>query len=181
VIVSTQSDGGTGPDGGLSAAEDFGVFYRREFAPVVRLAYVLTGRIDLAEEAAQDAFLAAYQRWDRIAAYDDPGAWVRRVATNRCISGFRKRRSELRALLRLSRRPAPPDEIAESDSELWAAVRSLPPRQAQVLALIFVEDRSIANVAGLIGCGEETARTHARRGRLSLARKLQITGQENDQ
>ena len=41
----------------------FDDFYRTEYAAAVRLAWTLTGRQDVAEEIAQDAFLAAHRRW----------------------------------------------------------------------------------------------------------------------
>ena len=83
--------------------EDFAVFYRREYVPVVRLAYTLTGRWEVAEEFARDCFLAAERQWEKVGGYDSPAGWVRRVATNQCISGFHKARHELEALVRLNR------------------------------------------------------------------------------
>jgi RNA polymerase sigma-70 factor (ECF subfamily) len=147
-------------------------FYRSEYAAVVRLAFTLTGRRDLAEELAQDGFLAAHRNWTRVSGYDDPTAWVRRVVANRCTSSGRRHVTGLRLLARLAReRPAEPD-LAEPTDELWSLVRSLPKRQAQVLALTFLEDRSVADIAAVLGCGEETVRTHLRRGRQALAARL---------
>jgi RNA polymerase sigma-70 factor, ECF subfamily len=163
---------------GSDVAEEFVDFYRREYASVVRLTLALTGRYELAEEFAQDAFLAAERRWDHICAYDNPEAWVRRVATNRCVSGFRKATNELRAVAHLGRRRTLRSELPEAGWELWAELRRLPRRQAQVLALMYIEDRTAAQVALLLGCGEETVRTHARRGRLALARLLQLPPEE---
>jgi RNA polymerase sigma-70 factor (ECF subfamily) len=160
--------------------EEFVEFYRREYASVVRLAFVLTGRHELAEEFTQDAFLAAERRWGRIRDYDRPEAWVRRVATNRCVSGFRKASGEVRALARLGRRRSEPVELPEADSELWAALRRLPKRQAQTLALMYIEDRSPTQVALLLGCSEETVRTHVRRGRPALAHLLGLTVEEEE-
>lgn len=161
----------------------FAEFYADEYAAVVRLAFVLTGRGDLAEELAQEAFVAAYRRWPEVSRMDEPAGWVRRVATNRCISSGRRHVTELRlvARLRQTRDPVAPD--MDVDDELWSVLRSLPPRQAQVLALAFVEDRSVAEIAQILGCGQETVRTHLRRGRLAAARKLGLHGsaqKEND-
>jgi RNA polymerase sigma-70 factor (ECF subfamily) len=52
------------------------------------------------------------------------------------------------------------------------AVRRLPRRQRQVIALTLLEDRSISETAEILGCGEETVRTHLRRGRRALAATL---------
>ena len=81
----------------------FDDFYADEYTEVVRLAVMLTGRADVAEELAQDAFVAAYRRWSRVSRYDDPAGWVRRVVTNRCISSGRRYVAELRSVARLTR------------------------------------------------------------------------------
>jgi RNA polymerase sigma factor (sigma-70 family) len=164
-----------------SAVTSFEDFYAAEYAGVVRLAVALTGRADVAEELAQESFVAAYRRWSRVAMLDDPAGWVRRVVTNRCVSSGRRYVTELRLLVRL--RHQRPSEIDHEpiDDELWAAVRSLPRRQAQVVALIFVEDRSVADIARLLGCGEETVRTHLRRGRQAVAQRLGLHSQVEDE
>jgi RNA polymerase sigma-70 factor (ECF subfamily) len=156
-----------------TAPESFEAFYRSEYQTMVRLAFVLTGRADLAEELTQDAFIACYQRWETVSRYEDAEAWMRRVVTNRCISSGRRHLTELRLLVRL-RRERPPEPIVSSQSDrVWAAVRALPRRQAQVLALAFVDDLSVATIAHTLGIGEETVRTHLRRGRASVAAQLE--------
>lgn len=162
------------------AKASFDQFYAANYASIVRMAVALTGRPDLAEELAQEAFLSAYRRWSRVGRLDDPGGWVRRVAINRCVSSGRRYVTELRLLARL-RQERPPKRLDGSvDEELWALVRALPRRQAQVLALAFVEDRSVVDIAVILGCGEATIRTHLRRGRAELARRLAIDGDGAD-
>ena len=70
----------------------------REIRDVVGLSYVLSGSRSGAEDLAQDAFVAAYRLWDRISGYENPGAWVRRVAVNRSISVGRRRLTALASL-----------------------------------------------------------------------------------
>lgn len=153
----------------------FEAFYRGDYAAVVRLAFALTGRRELAEEIAQEGFLAAHRSWDKVSGYEDPSGWVRRVVSNRCTSSGRRHVTGLRLIARLSReRPADP-ELSDQADELWAVVRSLPRRQAQVLAMAFLEDRSIAEIASVLGCGEATVRTHLRRGRQTMAERIRAT------
>ncbi len=157
-------------------AEDmaFDRFFAREYRAVVGLAFVLCGRLDGAEDLTQDAFAAAYRDWARIGTYDDPGGWIRRVVANRAVSLHRRRLVEASALRRLAgRRSVPDTEIAIEDAAVWSAVRSLPRRQAQLMALVYLEDRSVRDAAAILGCGEETAKTHLRRGRAALAKRLQ--------
>lgn len=156
----------------------FEVFYRREYAGVVRLAFTLTGRVDVAEELAQDGFLACHRGWDRISHFDDPAAWVRRVVTNRCISSGRRHVTELRLLAKLGRQRPVAASSSESSERLWEAVRQLPKRQGQVLALAFVEDLDVTAIAATLGIGEETVRTHLRRGRTAIAARLKDLADE---
>ncbi len=156
----------------LAPSGSFDAFYRQEYAGIVRLAFALTGRRDVAEELAQEGFLAAHRRWGRVSGFEDMAGWVRRVVTNRCVSVARRRSTELRLLARLRQeRPGEP-VLGVTSQELWALVRDLPRRQAQVVALSFLEDRSVRDIAEILGCGEESVRTHLRRGRSTLAGRL---------
>lgn len=155
----------------------FEAFYVHEYAGVVRLAMALTGRSDLAEELAQEAFVAAYRRWRRVSQLDSPAGWIRRVVSNKCVSSGRRHVAEIRLLARLRLEREPGRRANELvDDELWEIVRTLPKRQAQVLALAFLEDRSVGSIARILGCGEETVRTHLRRGRLNMAERLGLGG-----
>ena len=150
----------------------FDEFFAAEYRRVVGLAVALCGRRATAEELAQDAFVKAYQRWAVVSTYDDPGAWVRRVVANLATSSLRRRFREARALGRLAtRRPAPVELVLE-DGAFWAAVRRLPRRQAQCIALHYLEDRSTAEVAAVLGISEATVRVHLHRARIELATTL---------
>ena len=151
---------------------DFSTLYRREFHAVVALVFGLSGSRTAAEDLAQDAFAAAHRKWDRVGAYDDPGAWVRRVAMNHAVSGVRRRAAEVRALVRIGGRRELPAPLAERDAEVWKAIRALPVRQAQAVALFYVEDRTVAEIAAVLGCSEGTVKTHLYRARQSLSAAL---------
>ncbi|HEX6581181.1 MAG TPA: SigE family RNA polymerase sigma factor [Actinomycetota bacterium] len=159
----------------VTSSERFEDFYRREFAAVVGLAYALSGSRWAAEDLAQEAFIAAHRNWERLGTYDQPGAWVRRVVANLSVSAFRRRAVEAKALARivLGERPAVP-ELAAEDPEFWHAIRSLPRRQAQVVALYYLEDRPIAEVAEILDVAPGTVKKHLYNGRRSLARRLGI-------
>jgi RNA polymerase sigma-70 factor (ECF subfamily) len=133
---------------------------------------VLTGRLAVAEEMAQDAFLAAFGAWERIRSFDRPDAWVRRVVANKCVSAWRRGATEARLVARLRRERVAEPVIPEPDHDVLRAIRALPGRQRQVLALIVLEDRSVADVAQLLGCSEDSVRTHLRRGRAALAARV---------
>lgn len=160
------------------APEVFEDFYVREYLAVVGLAYALSGSRWGAEDLAQEAFVAAHRDWDRIGHYDNPGAWVRRVVANLSVSAFRRRVAEAKALARIpfGHETSLPD-LADGDPEFWAAIRSLPRRQAQVVALFYLEDRSIAEIAEILDVTLGTVKRHLHDGRRSLARRLR-SGEE---
>lgn len=160
------------------AAENaFADLFRSEHPRLVALVTALTGDRALAEDVAQEALLRAFREWDRIADYERPGAWVRRVAVNLATSAGRRRRSERRALTRVAARPQPTaDDPAANPSDLWARVRDLPARQATALVLFYVGDASVADVARTMECAEGTAKALLHQGRTALAARLDAPG-----
>jgi RNA polymerase sigma-70 factor (ECF subfamily) len=157
-----------------SESLSFDDFYRREHRHVLGLAFVLTGNQWVAEDTAQEAFTAAFRRWRSIVAYDSPGAWVRRVACNRAASVLRRRVREAKALMRLAGRTQTYIELDEGDQAFWQAVRRLPPRQAQVVALYYLEDYSVREISEVLDCSEGTVKTHLSRAREAIARQLRL-------
>ena len=163
----------------------FDALYRDEWSGLVALGWSLTGSWARAEELTQDAFADAYRRWGEVGGLDRPGAWVRRALLNRTASDHRRRGVESRGLARWSSRSAPDTDDAGADRTgdqatdrvgdpaFWAAVRSLPTRQAECVALHYLEDRSIADIAVVLGCKESTVKVHLHRGRTTLAQKLE--------
>jgi RNA polymerase sigma-70 factor (ECF subfamily) len=153
----------------------FADFYRREWRDVVGLGFVLTGDRFVAEELAQEGFVAACRRWDQVGDMDKPGAWVRRVVVNQSVSWFRRRGVERRAMERMGNPGGPADlSVDDRSAEVWAAVRLLPRRQGQTIALVYFDGMSIDEASGVIGCSRETARTHLKRGRKALAARLGV-------
>jgi RNA polymerase sigma-70 factor (ECF subfamily) len=155
--------------------ETFEDFFRREYHAVVALAFALTGRAAAAEELAQDAFLVTYRSWVKVSSYEMPAAFVRRVVANMSVSFRRRLAAEARAMTRVASRPAAwAAPLSAPDADFWRSVRSLPRRQAQVLALRYLEDRSDAEIAHILGCSEATVRVHLHNGRSALALRLGI-------
>jgi len=152
----------------LDPPEPFEVFYRREFVTAVALARALSGPA-LADDVAQEAMLAAYRRWEEVSRLDLPVAWVRRVTVNIATSGLRRRAAEARALLRLGARRGDYAGLDPAHEDFWADVRRLPRRQAQVAALHYVDDLSVADIAVVLDCSEGTVKQHLARARKALA------------
>lgn len=157
----------------MHSTEKFDTFYKRDYSSVVGLAYALSGSRWAAEELAQEAFLAAHRKWDVVGGYDQPGAWVRRVVSNLSTSFVRRRVAEARAMVKLAaRKPEGLIPLGESDAEFWRSVRALPKRQAQVIALHYLEDLSVGEIAETLNLAQGTVKTHLHRGRMQLASNL---------
>ena len=169
-------------DGGSRAVPlpgPFEHFYLQGYPRVVKLAYALSGSRAGAEDIAQEAFLRAYRDWDRVGSYEHQAAWVRRVAANLATSGLRRRLVEARALARLAARREPAlDVLPAENADFWRAVRALPQRQAQAVALYYLEDLSIQQTAAVLDCAEGTVRAHLARARVALARRLGLDAGE---
>ncbi|MEE8457481.1 MAG: SigE family RNA polymerase sigma factor [Acidimicrobiia bacterium] len=161
----------------LRATEPFDRFYEREYRSVVGLAYALSGSRAASEDLAQEAFIAAHRNWEKVGSYDKPEAWVRRVVSNLSVSRFRRRASEMRALTRLAglrHESSPLPELPCEAEEFWSKVRRLPKRQAQVIALHYLEDRPVAEIAEILECSPNTVKVHLHKGRQKLADRLGI-------
>jgi RNA polymerase sigma-70 factor (ECF subfamily) len=164
-----------------AAAAAFDAFARREQQPLVAFAWSLTGSYAVAEEVVQEALASAWQSWDRVAGFDKPGAWARRVVISRCTDRRRRAGREERALARLGgRRQQDVAEPSQPDRELWAAVRDLPERQSHAVALYYLEDLAVADIAEILGCAQGTVKAHLHKGRLALARALGLLDETRD-
>jgi RNA polymerase sigma factor (sigma-70 family) len=173
---------GSGSPGDTAAGQPqrFEEVYLREFTSVFALAYAMSGSRWAAEDIAQDAFVVAHRQWDRVGGYDDPGAWVRRVAANLAVSGVRRRLAEARALVRLAGRQheQPYAALPAEDGDFWRAVRRLPRRQVQVVALVALGDLSTAEVAATLGCSQRTVQVHLQKARATLTERLGLPAEE---
>lgn len=123
-----------------------------------RVAYRLTGDRHVSEELAQEALARAYERWRKIAAYDE--AWTARVTTNLAIGRWR-RRTDVEQ--RLEAGAAADSGLAER-LDLLHALRRLPRRQRAVVVLRYLGDLSEAQVANQLGCSTGAVKQHAHRG-----------------
>jgi len=126
-----------------------------------------------AEEATAEAFARAWSRWSTVRLANSPAAWVVRTAINVNITWWRKRRRELIV-------PDTPDQLPRDDldidHDLVEAVRRLPPRQRQVVALRYFLDLDAETTARELGIARGTVSATLHHALTNL--RLQLTDPE---
>jgi RNA polymerase sigma-70 factor, ECF subfamily len=97
---------------------------------------------------------------------------VRQAVANLANSRFRRLGRESWLLARLRGRRQDFDELAPDDAEFWRAVGALAPRQRAVVALFYVDDRSVAQIAEALGIAAGTVKSTLHDARSALAAAL---------
>lgn len=155
----------------MTEAVGFEAFFRAEQPKLVALGLAMVGDREVARELAQEALVRAYRNWGSVAVYDAPGAWLRRVLINLITDRGRRAASEARALARLHVVDA--YESPEPVDAAWrAAVLALPERQRAVIALHYLEDASIDDVAAVLGIAHGTVKATLASAKKNLRRAL---------
>ncbi|WP_117209748.1 SigE family RNA polymerase sigma factor [Allorhizocola rhizosphaerae] len=151
------------------AEADFREFVEARYAKLLRIAFLLVGDPDEAEDVLQTALLAVLPRWRTM---DHPEAYVRAAMVNHLIGRWRRRRViEVLTGVLPERPTAGPGTDLENRDELWRALQALPGQMRAVLVLRYWEDLSEAETASLLRCSVGTVKSQASRG---LARLRQM-------
>jgi len=159
---------------GQVTGDGFEEFFHREYPKALAMGRALApvDGVDL----TQEAFVRAFREWDTIKEYDIPGAWVRRVMLRLIADQHRSRNRRNRAVARLgalSGVDRPNHDLVTSDDEAWfSAVRALPRRQAEVIALHYIDQLSIAEVAAILEIATGTVKASLSQARAKLRRSF---------
>ena len=148
----------------------FDAFYAAHYLTLTTHLYAYCGDRQEAQDVVQEAFCRALVRWGRICTYDEPVAWVRRVAWNLATSNGRRSRvaAAFRRRLRSEHVPEPSaDRVA-----LVAALRTLPAKQRQAVVLHYIADLPVNDIAAAMGVADGTVKSWLHRGRAALAVQL---------
>jgi RNA polymerase sigma-70 factor (sigma-E family) len=141
----------------VAEESEFDEFVVGRSSALLRSAYLLVQDEWLAEDLLQTALTKAWFAWRRI---DDPEAYVRRIMVTTSASWWRRRwrRETPTDEPERQRMPAGPDEPANAQ-DLWVAIGHLPRRQRAVVVLRYLEDRTEAETAWLMGCSVGTVKS----------------------
>jgi RNA polymerase sigma factor (sigma-70 family) len=153
----------------------FAAWYGAEHPRLLATMTIVTRDLHAAQDIAAEAFARALAAWPRVSGMDSPTGWTYRVALN--LARRRARRAALEE--RLLHRVAPTSSIAEGDAfpaeraiELWDAVRALPPRAREAIALRYTAGLSEAEVAAAMKVAVGTASATLASARRALAAAL---------
>jgi RNA polymerase sigma-70 factor, ECF subfamily len=158
----------------MRADGDFDDFYAANYGRTVALVTSLLGDRNEAEDIAQETFARALNRWSRLRTYEQPEAWLRRVALRLAIDS-RRRAARIGRLVRLTA-PSPAASQAEPDlavgAELSEAILAMPFSQREVLVLHYLVDLPVAQIATDLRLPLSTVKTRLASGRRRLEREL---------
>jgi RNA polymerase sigma-70 factor (ECF subfamily) len=151
-------------DGPVNLDPAFERLYEEEAGAVFRTVYLLCRDRSVAEEATQEAFARALERWARLRDRPWVGGWVTTTAVNVARRSLRRRRT------------AEPERGHGADVDeavdLWGAVRMLSLRQQQAVVLRYRLDLTVEDAAAAMGCDPGTVRTHLARAREALRARM---------
>ncbi|HEU5270943.1 MAG TPA: sigma-70 family RNA polymerase sigma factor [Jatrophihabitans sp.] len=150
------------------AGLDLAALYSEHRLSLARLAVLLVDDMATAEDVVHDAFIALQQHQSRLRNPDAAIGYLRTTVVNRARSVLRKRQTVRRhlSLVRDSYAEAADSELllAEGQREVLAAVRQLPRRQQEVLALRYWANLSEAEIAEALGISKGAVKSNASRG-----------------
>lgn len=156
-----------------AAEHTFDAVFAREYVLLVRLATAVCGDVGAAEEVTQEAFTAAWRRWDQL---DRPGAYLRRAVTNGAIDATRRRgRSDRR---QRDLRVVTAVTVEAPIDPLWDLIDALPDVRRAVVVLRFYADLTIPEIAEITGRPLNTVKTDLRRALATLAAELRDPDEE---
>jgi RNA polymerase sigma-70 factor (sigma-E family) len=149
--------------------DEFADFYRASRDSCLRAVTAVVGDRELAEEQVAEAFTRAWTSWGKVRRHAAPRAWVVRTALNLGVSWWRRRHREVPLADHDAAVPADPSGV---DPALIAALRRLPTRQREVLALRIFLDLDTETTAKAIGIAPGTVMAHLSRAVAALRRDL---------
>lgn len=156
-----------------AAAHAVTALYRSHALGLTRLAFIMLGDRQSAEDVVQEAFCGLFRAWDRLPDEANVLAYLRVSVVNGCRTVIRRRK---RTPQSLAVPPAPSAEasmlVGEERRATVAALRRLPPRQREALVLRYFADLPEQETAEAMGISRGTVKSTTARGLAALGRML---------
>jgi RNA polymerase sigma factor (sigma-70 family) len=161
-----------------------GSLYESHNHAATRLAYVLTGDVDAAQDIAQEAFVRVGRRLFGLRDPQYAHAYLYRTVLNLCRGRARRLKIERAALqvLKSDQRHQAPDITEQGGinqhDEMWRALLLLPARQRAALFLRYYQDLSEAQTAEVLLCSVSAVKSLVNRGLKELRVRLEGVGDD---
>jgi RNA polymerase sigma-70 factor, ECF subfamily len=159
-----------------AADDEIDELFRAHYGPLVAGLALAAGSMDAAKDAVQDAFLQLHRHWHKVSTYEEPVAWLQRVATNRVANQRRDRgrADELADRLAPALSATVDDESRAAQLDLLAAVAALPRGQRLVVGLHHLTGLPIREVAAAMEISEGTVKSQLHDARAALRTALEV-------
>jgi len=159
--------------------ESVEVLFRQHYAALLRLAVVMLGSREAAEDAVQEAFVALHRNWRSLRDPATAEAYLRIAVLNRCRSWVRRQITQRapRPLMLVPEQAESPEDTAIGRDEagsLVAVMRTLARRQREVLACRYVLEMSVTETAQLLEISEGSVKVHTHRGLQALQQRIEV-------
>jgi RNA polymerase sigma-70 factor (sigma-E family) len=158
----------------VSRDDAFHSFFEMHHAGLARMAYLVTGEAEVADDLAADALLEVWRHWDRVAAADSPIAYARGVLANLARNRIRRLSRERRGLLGLGLlwRDRTQDVDVPAVVDVRQALHRLPYRRRACVVLRYAFDLSERETARTLGISVGTVKSQTSRGVAQLTALL---------
>lgn len=155
--------------------QTFEAFFADQNARLLRALYLLCGDAAEAEDLMQDAFLKVWERWDRVAAMDDPEGYLFRTGMNLWRSRGRRAMRAARRLALLQRPEShDPSSAVEDHDVVMRALAELTPRQRAAIVVTELLEYPPTEAAHVLGVRPSTVRALTSQGRATMKRHLEV-------
>lgn len=150
----------------------FDEFFAASWDPCLRAVAATTGNMMLAEDQTAEAFARAWASWRKLRSHPAPRAWVVRTALNAGASWWHRRSKE--TALKSEDIAAADSGRTGLDAAVLTALRHLPARQREVIALRVFLDLDVETTASQLGIAPGTVRAHLSRAMTALRSELAL-------
>lgn len=154
----------------LTVPSDFAQFFADHHGPVTIALRAVTGDLDRAAEATDEAFARAAARWERVRSMRNPAGWAYRVACNEVRRSGRRQGRERQVVEQ--HRSLTVHHDLEPDPDLWRAVSGLPVRQREAVVLRYVLGFTQREIAKTMRIAEGTVAATLNSARTALRQTL---------
>ena len=178
LVVPLEAEVRPAGTGAVGVVDDdaFAAWYRSEHPRLLAALAIVTRDLHTAEDVTAEAFARALAAWGRVSNMESPTGWTYRVALN--VARRRARRAAIEDRLLRKMVPADSGLPPERATEIWDAVRALPPRARTAIALRYAAGLSEAEVAAAMNVAVGTASATLTSARRALAISLNDTAED---